>query len=69
MNRKVYQQPELQIVNINIETVMTSTSNIDEVKSSNPDVDVELGGGSDGHGRSRMNSIWTEEDGEEEDQF
>lgn len=66
MNRKVYQQPELQIVNINIETVMTSTSNIDEVKSN---VDMELDGGSDGHGRSRMNSIWTEEDGEEEDQF
>jgi hypothetical protein len=66
MNRKVYQQPELQIVNINIETVMASTSNIDEVNSN---VDMKLDGGSDGHGRSRMNSLWTEEDGEEEDQF
>ena len=63
MNKKVYQQPTLQTVNINIERALLAGSNIKQVSSN---IDIEYKGGSDGPVRGRKSSQWSDEEEEEE---
>ena len=61
--KKMYQKPEIQVVTINHGVQLLQSSNTKNFKQFNSNAGFNLGGGSDGEGRSRgCDDDWDDED-------
>ena len=59
----MYQKPEIQVVTINHGVQLLQTSNTKNFRQFNSNAGFNLGGGSDGEGRSRgCDDDWDDED-------
>ena len=61
--KKMYQKPEIQVVTINHSVQLLAGSNSKNFRQFNSNAGFNLGGGSDGEGRSRgCDDDWNDED-------
>ena len=61
--KKMYQKPEIQVVTINHSVQLLQASNTKNFRQFNSNAGFNLGGGSDGEGRSRgCDDDWDDED-------
>lgn len=62
MNKKVYQQPELQVVKVNMQNHLLGDSDPNKVTSVKSNANIGYGGGGSGTAYGRESSGWDDEE-------